>query len=186
MMVGRRMFVVGALGGATALYSGLDVRSEETMSPSAGNERPKFKVPANSCDAHFHIYDSRFPAAPNASLIPPDATMDAYLRLRERLGFERSVIVQPSTYGTDNSCMPSALEKLGARARGIAVVDTSVTDETLKQLDKAGVRGIRFNLGRVGATTVDMIEPLSRRSPSSDGIFSSTCRETISLPMPTL
>lgn len=163
MMVGRRKFVIGALGGAAALCSGLDVRSEEIMSPSAGTERPKFRVPTNSYDAHFHIYDSRFPAAPNASLIPPDASVEAYSKLRDRLGFERSVIVQPSTYGTDNSCMLSALGKLGARARGIAVVDTSVTDETLKQLDKAGVRGIRFNLGRAGATTVDMIEPLSRR-----------------------
>lgn len=163
MMMGRRKFVAGALGGTAALCVGLEVHGEEAAPFSAGDERPKFKAPANTCDAHFHIYDSRFPAAANASLIPPDASLEAYAKLRDRLGFERSVIVQPSTYGTDNSCMLSALGKLGARARGIAVVDTSVTDETLKQLDKAGVRGIRFNLGRAGATTVDMIEPLSRR-----------------------
>lgn len=163
MTMGRRKFIAGALGGAAALCSGLDARSEEAVPFSAGGERPKFKAPANTCDAHFHIYDSRFPAAPNASLIPPDASLEAYSKLRDRLGFERSVIVLPSTYGTDNSSMLSALGTLGARARGIAVVDTSVTDETLKQLDKAGVRGIRFNLGRAGATTVDMIEPLSRR-----------------------
>jgi predicted TIM-barrel fold metal-dependent hydrolase len=43
------------------------------------------------------------------------------------------------------------------------VVDTSVTDAELKRLAAAGVRGIRFNLVQAGATTVDMLEPLSKR-----------------------
>ena len=47
--------------------------------------------------------------------------------------------------------------------RGVAVVNTSVTDLELQQLHKAGVRGIRFNIAQAGATTVEMIEPLSHR-----------------------
>ncbi|APG89109.1 hydrolase (plasmid) [Sinorhizobium americanum CCGM7] len=130
---------------------------------SAGTARPKFKVPANTCDSHFHIYNSKFPAAANASLVPADASVSDYRRLKDRLGFSRSVIVQPSTYGTDNSCLLEALAELGDTARGVAVVDTSVTDDELKRFNDAGIRGIRFNLGRAGATTVDMIEPLSKR-----------------------
>jgi len=47
-------------------------------------------------------------------------------------------------------------------ARGVAVVNTSVTDRELKDLHAAGVRGIRFNLSPPGTTTFQMITPLSK------------------------
>lgn len=159
----RRGFIALTATGLALSTSALTASAEEQVPFSTGAARPKFKAPSLTCDAHFHIYDGKYPAAANASLVPPDASLDNYAKLRTRLGFERSVIVQPSTYGTDNSCMIQALSNLGKAARGIAVVETAVTDEELKRLDAAGVRGIRFNLGRAGATTVDMIEPLSKR-----------------------
>ncbi|SDN51192.1 MULTISPECIES: amidohydrolase [unclassified Ensifer] len=163
MHMSRREFIAGTLGAAAAVAVSTGASGSDAVPYSSGDNKPSFKAPANTCDAHFHIYDKRFPAAPNASLVPPDALVKDYEKLRTRLGFERSVIVQPSTYGTDNSCLVEALENLGARARGIAVVDTSVSDEQLKELNAAGIRGIRFNLGRAGATTIEMIEPLSKR-----------------------
>jgi D-galactarolactone isomerase len=111
----------------------------------------------------MHIYDSRFPVAPTAKLRPGNATVDDYRRLQKRLGTTRNVVVNPSTYGTDNSCTLDAMAKIGATARGVAVVDTSVTDSELKRLHDLGVRGIRFNLVQSGATTIDMLEPLSKR-----------------------
>ena len=73
-------------------------------------------------------------------------------------------MVQPSTYGTDNSCTLDGMAQLGAATtRGVAVVDTSVTDAELKRLHGLGIRGIRFNLVQAGATTVEMLEPLSKR-----------------------
>jgi predicted TIM-barrel fold metal-dependent hydrolase len=75
----------------------------------------------------------------------------------------RNVVVTPSTYGTDNSSTLDAIARLGPTARGVAVVDTSVTDAELKRLDGLGMRGIRFNLVITGATTLDMLEPLSKR-----------------------
>ncbi|MGG7518749.1 amidohydrolase family protein [Allorhizobium undicola] len=159
----RQAMQATALGAVAGMVLAPDMGAAQEVPFSAGNTAPKFKLPPKACDAHFHIYDSRFPAAANASLIPPDASVSDYKRLKTRLGFERSIMVQPSTYGTDNSCLLEALGKLGSSAKGIAVVDTSVTDAELKRLDAAGVCGIRFNLGRAGATTEDMIEPLSRR-----------------------
>src|SRR5262249_40563601 len=55
--------------------------------------------------------------------------------------------------------------EIGADARGIAVVDDTVSDDELKRLDSLGVRGIRFNLVTAGRqpTTQSMIEPLARR-----------------------
>ena len=111
----------------------------------------------------MHIYDSRFPAAPNAKLRPGNATVDDYRRLQKRLGTTRNVVVTPSTYGTDNSCTLDAMAKLGPSARGVVVVDTSVTDAELKRLHDLGIRGIRFNLVQSGATTIEMLEPLSKR-----------------------
>ena len=111
----------------------------------------------------MHIYNSRFPVAPNAKLRPPDATVDAYRLFQKRIGTTRNVVVTPSTYGTDNSCTLDAMAKLGPTARGVAVVDTSVTDTELKRLNGLGIRGIRFNLVQSGATTIDMLEPLSKR-----------------------
>lgn len=130
---------------------------------SAGTERPRLVVPPDAADCHHHIYDSRFPIAPQAVLKPADATVADYRQLQARLGTTRNVIVQPSTYGTDNRCMLDALAQFGARARGVAVVDTSVTDDTLAQLRAAGVRGIRFNLAQGGTTTLDMVAPLAKR-----------------------
>ncbi len=51
----------------------------------------------------------------------------------------------------------------GRPARGVAVVNTSVTDAELRRLHAAGVRGIRFNIAQAGATTIEMVEPLAQR-----------------------
>jgi len=83
--------------------------------------------------------------------------------LQKRIGTTRNVVVTPSTYGTDNRITLDAIGQLGAAARGVAVVDTSVADAELKRMNDLGIRGIRFNLVQAGATTVEMVEPLSKR-----------------------
>ena len=130
---------------------------------SSGTEAPKLKAPPNACDCHMHIYDSRFPAAPYATIRSPDASIAAYRLLQKRIGATRTIVVHPSTYGTDNACTLNAIAEFGADARGVAVVDTSVTDAELERLNGLGIRGIRFNLVQSGATTLDMLEPLSKR-----------------------
>jgi len=133
---------------------------------SSGTAAPALKAPPFATDCHHHIYDARYPAAPNAVLHPPDAFPSDYQALQRRIGTTRSVLIQPSTYGTDNRCGLDALDALnvlGRRARMVAVVDTTVIDAELKRLDLAGVRGIRFNLAQAGATTPDMIAPLANR-----------------------
>ena len=83
--------------------------------------------------------------------------------MQKRIGTTRNVIVTPSTYGTDNRVTLDAMAQIGPTARGVAVVDTTVTDAELKRMNDLGVRGIRFNLVQAGATTAEMIEPLSKR-----------------------
>ena len=133
---------------------------------SRGTDRPRTPMPAGATDCHHHIYDARCPWAPEATSKPGDASVDDYRDLQARLGTSRNVIVQPSSYGTDNSVLLAALARFGASARGIAVVDTSVTDAQLDQLDRGGVRGIRFNLSPPGTTTLAMVAPLADRVAS--------------------
>ena len=130
---------------------------------SAGTAPAKLRAPPNAADCHHHIYDARYPADPKAVLRPGDALVEDYRALQRRIGTTRHVVVQPSTYGTDNSCMLDALQAFGAEARGVAVVNDGVADAELKRMDTLGVRGIRFNLAQAGATTPAMIDPLSRR-----------------------
>ena len=161
-----RRALLGAMGAAVVAAGGFDRSRAQGLQPApwtSGTETPMLKAPPNACDCHMHIYDSRFPVAPNAKLRPPDATVDDYRLLQKRIGTTRNVVVTPSTYGTDNSCTLDAIMRLGASARGVAVVDTSVADAELKRLDGLGMRGIRFNLVQSGATTIDMLEPLSKR-----------------------
>ena len=164
-MIERRTFLKGASLAAMAAAAGNwpDSAYADQVPYSSGTEAPKTKAPANACDCHMHIYDSRFPVAPNATLRPPDALPADYKLLQKRIGTTRNVVVTPSTYGTDNSATLDGMAKLGSTARGVAVVDTSVTDAELKRLDGLGIRGIRFNLVQAGATTVEMLEPLSKR-----------------------
>jgi predicted TIM-barrel fold metal-dependent hydrolase len=96
-------------------------------------------------------------------LQPPDATVADYRALQRRLGVERHVVVQPSTYGTDNRCLLDALSQFGKTARGIATVSDTVTDGELAGLHDLGVRGLRFNLEYLVGVTVSMMEPLSKR-----------------------
>ena len=84
-------------------------------------------------------------------------------RCSRKLGVERHVVVQPSTYGTDNRCLLDALAQFGQSARGIATVPVSVTDGELAGLHEMGVRGLRFNLEYLVGVTVSMMEPLSKR-----------------------
>ena len=134
----------------------------QTAKFSSGSGKAKVAAPANATDCHFHIYDNRFPPAPGG-LPAPDALPDDYRAVQGRTGTTRGVVIQPSLFGTDNRPTLEGMKTLGPNFRAVAVVNTSVTDDDLKKMHELGVRGIRFNLVQQGATTLDMLEPLSRR-----------------------
>jgi len=103
-------------------------------------------------DCHVHIIGPRdkYPMVANRPYTPPEASVAQLKAMHARLGISRTVLVQPSFYGTDNSCMLDALASLGPNARGVAVVAPNVADRTLRDLDAKGVRGIRINLESTG------------------------------------
>lgn len=77
------------------------------------------------------------------------------------------MLVQPSVYGTDNRVMLRALAQAGSSMRGVAVVDSSVSDATLESMHAAGVRGVRVNIVDVkdgaGALPIDALRALAKR-----------------------
>jgi predicted TIM-barrel fold metal-dependent hydrolase len=160
----REVLHTMSIAAAGALLA-LPVRpaAAQSVKWSAGTDAPKLKAPANATDCHHHVYNAKYPVDPKATLRPADASVEDYRALQKRIGTTRNVLVQPSTYGTDNRAHLEALAAFGPTARMVAVVDDTVTTEELKRMHELGVRGIRFNLAQAGATTPEMMEPLSRR-----------------------
>ena len=129
---------------------------------------PLSDMPAGAIDVHNHIVGPllKYPMAPNRTYTPPEASVAQLRVLRTQLGVARNVVVQPSFYGFDNSCLVDALADLGTSARGVAVVSVDVTDAELQRLASRGVTGVRLNLStfgirdpKVAADTVHALAP---------------------------
>jgi len=142
---------------------------------SSGTERATLKVPPHATDCHHHIHDHRFPWAPEATLKAGNATVAGYEKLQQRLGTTRNVIIQPSGYGVDNRLLIESIAKFNGQARGIAVVKTNVTQHELDELDRGGVRGVRFNLAQ-GGHHDGRNDQAARRTRRADGL--AMCRST--------
>jgi 2-pyrone-4,6-dicarboxylate lactonase len=113
----------------------------------AGPSKPQFVLPSGAVDAHCHVFGpgDEFPFAPERKYTPCDASKSQLFALRDHLGFARNVIVQATCHGADNRAMADACRASGGKARGVATVKRSVSDEQLADLHAAGVRGVRFN-----------------------------------------
>lgn len=119
-----------------------------TKAEKVGTRRALLVAPPGSCDCHIHVFGpaARYRLAANIDYRPEPAQVSDYLDVQRRMGTSRVIVVQPSVYGTDNSCTLDALASLGADARGVAVVDPTISDRDLAALHLAGMRGLRFSL----------------------------------------
>ena len=128
---------------------------------------PRWRAPAGAADCHFHIFgpQARYPLSPGRAYTPLEATMADYARVAGPLGLERFVVVQPSIYGTDNSCSLDAVATWGQhRARAVAVIDDGFDTPALQRLQAAGVRGVRFNAVSGNGTPLDQLATLARHA----------------------
>jgi len=110
-------------------------------------KKPDLALPEGACDAHCHVSGPAavFPFAPTSTYQPEDAPKEKLFALHRHLGIDRAVIVQASCHGTDNAAMVDALIAGNGAYRGIAMMESSVSDRELQRLHAAGVRGVRFN-----------------------------------------
>lgn len=132
---------------------------------------PAFEIPSLACDCHMHIFGplNAYPYDSGRIYTPPEASIDAYVAMRKRLGLERVVVVQPSVYGVDNRCQLDAMSRLSG-ARGVAVIAGDEPDAELERLHQAGFRGARINLeqGTIGGSIESVLDQFGRRLREMD------------------
>jgi predicted TIM-barrel fold metal-dependent hydrolase len=130
---------------------------------TTGLAPPRIGVPAGAVDCHHHVYDAAAPAAPGARAHAGASLVD-HARLLARLGVDRHVLVQPSTYGFDNALHLAALRDAGPdRARMVAVVAPDAPMAGMRAMAEAGVVGARANLISSALLRPADVAPLARR-----------------------
>lgn len=114
--------------------------------------------PPGACDCHVHVIGpkDRFPLAGDRRYTPKDALVSELAAMLARLGLDRVVLVQPSFYRTDNSCMLDAMAQFD-EVRGVAVLPPRMSDDELDALDDAGIRGLRVNIASTAGGSLDVI-----------------------------
>jgi predicted TIM-barrel fold metal-dependent hydrolase len=149
-MLTRRNVLKGAMAaGMAGVFGSVRMASASAPQPMT---KVSFDVPSGACDCHVHVFGDpkKYPFVAGRTYTPEVASVDELRRMLAALRLERVVIVQPSVYGTDNTCTLDGMRELGNRARGVAVIDDKTTDAQLDAMGKAGVRGIRLNLATAG------------------------------------
>ncbi len=118
--------------------------------PMAHPKKPRTIPPPGAWDTHAHIFGptDKFPYAPGRGYTPPDAPIEKFIALLDRLGCARGLIVQGNAHGYDNRVLLDALERYPQRLRGIAITDARVAPAELREWHKLGMRGLRFHLLR--------------------------------------
>jgi len=139
----------------TPLAAGLLTRIQVSFAKAAQpSTAVAFDVPSSACDCHTHIHGDPkdFPFFAGRVYTPETALPQEMTALHRALHIERVVIVTPSVYGTDNSATIYGMKARGASARGVAVIDSTTTENELDAMGRLGVRGIRLNLSTGGTS----------------------------------
>jgi len=144
----------------------------DTVLPRMPTKPPRM-LPRGAADCHAHVFGpyERFPFSEPLRYAAPLTPLPVYLQMLAGTGMERGVLIQPAPYGKDPGALLDALRREPERLRGIAVADASVSDERLSEMNRAGVRGLRFvempdpsGSGRYrGSIGVDQLVPLAPR-----------------------
>lgn len=114
-------------------------------------------------DAHLHIIDPRYPLVENRGYLPPNFTVKQYLDRVKNLNMAGGVVVSGSFQGYDYDYLLDALEQLGENFRGVVNLPAGIPKRVLGELDKAGVKAVRFNIVRGGADQLKSMLRLSNQ-----------------------
>lgn len=106
------------------------------------------RMPTATWDSHMHVTSPDYPLAQTAAYVPSLHNLQHAMAFEKTIGISRIVLVQPSIYGNDNSCLLDALSVVGpVNGRGVVGIDPDcVQSSTLRQWHQLGVRGVRLNL----------------------------------------
>jgi predicted TIM-barrel fold metal-dependent hydrolase len=150
-MFTRREVIRGAVAATAA---GLLCKPRAVQASASQPSTPvNFAVPEGACDCHVHTFDPQhFPYAPSRPYTPEPVSVAELQALHKSLHVGRVIVVQTTVYAADNRGVLDAMRQLGARSRGVAVIDDKTPDASLDEMERAGIRGIRLNLETAGQT----------------------------------
>jgi predicted TIM-barrel fold metal-dependent hydrolase len=150
-MFTRREVIRGAV---SATAAGLLCKPKAVRASASQPSTPiNFAVPEGACDCHVHTFDPQhFPYAPSRPYTPEPVSVAELQALHKSLHVGRVIVVQTTVYAADNRGVLDAMKQLGARSRGVAVIDDKTPDASLDEMERAGIRGIRLNLETAGQT----------------------------------
>ena len=114
-------------------------------------------------DSHFHIIDKNYPLLRLNNYLPPEFTVDDYLKRTEGLKVVAGALVAGSFQGFESDYMKSALGLLGKNFVGTIQIPATEPDENIIALNSAGIRGVRFNIMAGGSEKLENLEQLAHR-----------------------
>jgi 2-pyrone-4,6-dicarboxylate lactonase len=120
----------------------------KNLEPNPHPDKPAFEMPPGAINTHCHVNSNGmtpFPWSDDRKYDPAFAPWKKLEELDTFLGFAGEVVVAATCHGTDNTYMLNALKKSKGRALGVAFVDKNISGEELAELDRAGVRGVRYS-----------------------------------------
>jgi len=124
-----------------------DVLAQKRAISSKPTALPQ-RMPAHAWDCHMHVTSPEYALAPDAAYVPSLHNLQHAMAFEKTVGISNIVLVQPSIYGNDNSCLLDALKAIGPRhGRGVVGIDPdTIEPATLREWHQLGVRGVRLNL----------------------------------------
>ncbi|ANK80851.1 MAG: hypothetical protein TEF_08625 [Rhizobiales bacterium NRL2] len=147
----------------------VEIKLEGKLGNESGHVRdtrkPKLRTFPGACDCHMHIVGpfDRYPLGENRALTPLEGLYGDYVRMIETIGVRRVVIVQPSFYGTDNSCTLESTERLGANGRAVVAIHGDIPEADVAAMHQRGARGVRINPSVKGGLTLAQFAPVAQR-----------------------
>lgn len=114
-------------------------------------------------DAHFHIISPGFPILDINDYTPEPFTLSDYREKTQDLAVAGGAIVSGSFQGTDQSYLLCALKELSPTYVGVTQLKSNAEDDLIIELDRVGVRAVRFNVVRGGSEDIAQIEAFAKR-----------------------
>jgi Predicted metal-dependent hydrolase of the TIM-barrel fold len=136
------------------------------IGPHPHPRKPRHQLPAGSTDCHCHVFEDpkKYPLSENRSYTPPYLPLERYLAMCKTVGLTRTVQVNASVYGFDNSLSLDIIAQLGQdRARGVAGVRPDVTAQELARLNEGGFRGARLSTHVKGYGGTDVLDTIAAK-----------------------
>jgi len=124
-------------------------------------------------DCHAHVFDpARFPYGRDTHYTPAGqelGTPAEFAQLMDAYGVRFALLVEPNSgYDLDNACMLDTIARGEGRYKGVAVVRNDATLDELRELKRAGVLGVAWNVTHYGVDYYRDAEPLLRKLAALD------------------